>query len=207
MHWEAEVKWTRRCNWRLWSSDVEDALHGHGPVYSVMQLDPGIDSMCIWTWSPRSNALGAAIGGCDHATLDQTSRLRCSDLRHPLEGFNIASVELHSEALLDRDYRRTWRQSSGRQFIRNQSIWRWWIGMEVWCELWCYSLGKPELWECSELSTTRFPKRWEMRLAESGRHSILKQCITKSILYSGLTDEHGIERKSMITSHGVHRWW
>jgi len=85
--------------------------------------------------------------------------LRLDVIRDALGGCDRVTLEMDSEAKNYQDWRSTWSRSISRR----------WIGKEVCRELILYLLVNLLLWQCRELSTTRSAKRWEMRLAGSGR--------------------------------------
>jgi len=160
MYFEAMIERLWRYTLRPRSTELRDAIGGRDRMNSEMQME------AMTKWTQRCN-----------------SRPWSSEFGDALEGHNQGSVEMHS-AMIDWDWRSTWRQS----------IWRRWIRKVARRELRLYSLRNSSLWECRKLSTTRCAERWEMRLAGCRRQSIMEWCCTKCMLYLVLTNDHGMQR-------------
>jgi len=129
MHLETEIKWTQRCTWRPWLSEFGDALRGHDHA----NLQAVIERVWRFIWRRWSSDFGGALGRRDRVIL-----------------------EIHLQAMKERDWRSTWWRS----------IWR-----EVRRHLRLCSLVNLELWECRELSTTSaeiWETGWERETVDLG---------------------------------------
>ena len=117
---------------------VWEALGDGDRVNSEMHLDAVIERVWICTWTLRSSEFGDALGGHDRANLQAviervwryTGRPRSSELRRctwrpwssefgdALWGCDRASLEMHLQAMIERDWRSTWRRSIWREARR-----------------------------------------------------------------------------------------
>ena len=165
MHLEAEINWTERCNWRLWSIEFVDALGGCDRASLEMHLEAEVEWTQRCTWRAWSSKYGHELGGLDRV-----------------------NTEMNSEAVTDRVWRRTCRLELneiggvlvGGQFGgRHDSSW----DSIHWLTCNC---GNVESW-------VQHPPRDE-KLAGSGSLSILGWCCTRCMLYSVLTHDDGMER-------------
>jgi len=92
---DAVMQWSERCTPRLWSSEFGDAL-----------VEAVIERVWRYTWRPWSSQFGDTVRGHDRASLEIcTWRPWWCELG----GLNWASLEIHLEAVIERDSRCTWR--------------------------------------------------------------------------------------------------
>jgi len=153
MYMEAVVEPVWRCTWRRRLSELRNAYRGRNGTT--------LEAMIMLTWRLWSNELDDVLEGHDRAHLERviervwrcSGRQRSSELRDVFGGRDCASLERHSEAMINRDWRCTWRWS----------IWRRQIEKAVRQKLRLYSMVNSWLWECTELSTTRSAESWEIR--------------------------------------------
>jgi len=112
---EAVIEWLWRCTLRLWFSKIGDALGSHERA----NLKEGIE----WVWwctlrlwlSKFQDALRchdcANFVALIKWVLIYTRRSWSTELRDALSGLQLASLEMHMEAMIEQDWRRSWRRS------------------------------------------------------------------------------------------------
>jgi len=132
-------QYNRRCSLTMHLIEhVWEAL-GHGDrVNSEMHLEAVIERVWICTWRLRSSEFGDALGGHNranlHCVIDRvwryTSRPRLSELRRctwrpwssefgdVLWGCDSEGLEMHLQAMIERDWRSTWRRLIRREARR-----------------------------------------------------------------------------------------
>jgi len=100
MHLETEIESTQRCTWRPESSELGDALGGH----DCANWQAVVERVWRYTWRPRSSE----IRRC-------TCRPWLIEFRDALWGCDQASLEMHLQAMIERDWRSTCRRSIQRE--------------------------------------------------------------------------------------------
>ena len=130
IHSEAVIERVWRWTWRPRSSELRDALRGRDRASSAMHLEARIKWTQKYTLRPWSSEFGDALRGCDQASLEMqletetewtqkcTGRGWSSEFGDALGGRDRASLEMHLQAIMEGDWRSTWRWS----------IWRWLMG-------------------------------------------------------------------------------
>jgi len=147
MHFESVIEQVWRCTWRLWSSELRDALEGRDraslemhmeaeiKLISEMHLEAVIKQVWRCIWRPWSCNFGMHLEAVIEQVWRCTWRLWSCDSEMHLEtwscefgdalgGRDRASLEMHLEAMIDRDCRSTRRWSSWRRLIRSEVRWQ-----------------------------------------------------------------------------------
>jgi len=101
-----------RYTWRLWTSELGDALGGRNRESLEIHLKPVMEGVWRCTCRPWSSELGDALGGRNHVNLEPviehfwryTWRRWSSELRDALRDGDQASLEIDFEALIVRTW-------------------------------------------------------------------------------------------------------
>jgi len=121
----------------------------HELTLDGMRTPPFPQIVVVWTqrctWSRWWGKFGDVLGGYDRGRGDT---LQCQ---------GQVRLEMHLEAMIDQDWRSTWRWS-----ISGRSIWRWTIWMwSIWrWSMWRSSVWSWSIWWCYIRRLTQ----WELRL-------------------------------------------
>jgi len=99
MYFEAVIERVWRCTWRLWLSELRDALGGRDPVNLEKHLE-----------TERLSELRDVLAGQNWAILEmQLGTERSSELRDALGGRNWVSLKMHLEAMIEWTERCGWK--------------------------------------------------------------------------------------------------
>ena len=184
-----------RCAAQCWRWVVSIISPHHDRVNWEMHSEAVIERVWTYTWRLWSSKFDDALGGRDRATLDAV----IVQVQRYTRRLWWSEFGMHLEAMIERDWRRTWRRS----------IWSRQFGRESRLELRLYSLVNLWLSECRELSTTRYAERWQTgwerqdsrswddagtRCMQYAVYTVLTVCCTWCMLYLVLTLDHDMER-------------
>jgi len=179
MYLEAVIKRVERCTWRLWSSEIGDALWGRDRWWLEMNFGAMIEGVWRCNWRPWLCKLGSR---------------------------NRASLEMHFQAVI-MNSETHWEAVIEPVWRCNCRLWSSEIG-GVLGSGW-YGGRRDGSWDSIHWLTCNWrkvdswvqqhpPRDWKLagrgKLAGSGRLLILGWCCTWCMLYSVWSHDHGMER-------------